>query len=92
VPGHFHLASATAFGEDSGSSPGDGGGRGLVRSDAYIFAMAACVCQLIKSQSDLQHMYFGRRANVRWVVLFAFLFAADQVEYQLMECALIDDG
>ncbi|CAE6413166.1 unnamed protein product [Rhizoctonia solani] len=39
--------------------------RKLQRSDAYFFAIAAFVCQLIKSQSDLQHLYFSRRASVR---------------------------
>ncbi|KAF8748762.1 P-loop containing nucleoside triphosphate hydrolase protein [Rhizoctonia solani] len=33
--------------------------------DAYFFAIAAAFCQLIKSQSDLQHLYFARRASVR---------------------------
>lgn len=39
--------------------------RPLQRSDAYFFAIAAFVCQIIKSQSDLQHLYFSRRASVR---------------------------
>ncbi|KAG8762089.1 hypothetical protein FRC11_011215 [Ceratobasidium sp. 423] len=39
--------------------------RKLQRSDAYFFAIAAFVCQIIKSQSDLQHLYFSRRASVR---------------------------
>jgi hypothetical protein len=39
--------------------------RKLQRSDAYFFAIAAFICQLIKSQSDLQHLYFSRRASVR---------------------------
>ncbi|KAG9119646.1 hypothetical protein FRC07_005246, partial [Ceratobasidium sp. 392] len=42
-----------------------GAPRTLQRSDAYFFAIAACVCQIIKSQSDLQHLYFSRRASVR---------------------------
>lgn len=42
-----------------------GPSRVLQRSDAYFFAIAACICQLIKSQSDLQHLYFSRRASVR---------------------------
>ncbi|KAG8738112.1 hypothetical protein FRC10_007279 [Ceratobasidium sp. 414] len=42
-----------------------GSSRALQRSDAYFFAIAACVCQIIKSQSDLQHLYFSRRASVR---------------------------
>ncbi|CAE6421059.1 unnamed protein product [Rhizoctonia solani] len=42
-----------------------GSPRTLQRSDAYFFAIAAFVCQLIKSQSDLQHLYFSRRASVR---------------------------
>ncbi|KAJ1301639.1 hypothetical protein OPQ81_008884 [Rhizoctonia solani] len=42
-----------------------GSARKLQRSDAYFFAIAAFVCQLIKSQSDLQHLYFSRRASVR---------------------------
>jgi ABC-type multidrug transport system fused ATPase/permease subunit len=42
-----------------------GASRPLQRSDAYFFAIAAFVCQLIKSQSDLQHLYFSRRASVR---------------------------
>ncbi|QRW10315.1 ABC transporter [Ceratobasidium sp. AG-Ba] len=32
---------------------------------SYLFALAACVCQLLKSQAALQHLYFGRRASVR---------------------------
>ncbi|KAG8730641.1 hypothetical protein FRC11_006220, partial [Ceratobasidium sp. 423] len=39
--------------------------RPLQRRDAYVFAFAAALCQLIKSQSDLQHLYFARRASVR---------------------------
>ncbi|CAE6455347.1 unnamed protein product, partial [Rhizoctonia solani] len=39
--------------------------RPLQRRDAYVFAIAAAVCQLIKPQTDLQHLYFGRRASVR---------------------------
>ncbi|CAE6434018.1 unnamed protein product [Rhizoctonia solani] len=39
--------------------------RPLERRDAYVFAIAAAICQLIKSQSDLQHLYFARRASVR---------------------------
>ncbi|KAH7322247.1 ABC transporter type 1, transmembrane domain-containing protein [Rhizoctonia solani] len=39
--------------------------RPLERRDAYVFAVAAAICQLIKSQSDLQHLYFARRASVR---------------------------
>ncbi|KEP50725.1 multidrug resistance-associated ABC transporter [Rhizoctonia solani 123E] len=39
--------------------------RPLQRRDAYAFAVAAAICQLIKSQSDLQHLYFARRASVR---------------------------
>ncbi|KAG8717175.1 hypothetical protein FRC09_014648 [Ceratobasidium sp. 395] len=42
-----------------------GSSRPLQRSDAYIFAIAAFICQLVKSQSDLQHLYFARRAAVR---------------------------
>ncbi|CEL61412.1 hypothetical protein RSOLAG1IB_10004 [Rhizoctonia solani AG-1 IB] len=36
----------------------------LQQHDAYVFAIAAAVCQLIKSQSDLQHLYFARWASV----------------------------
>ncbi|CAE6492871.1 unnamed protein product [Rhizoctonia solani] len=39
--------------------------RPLQPRDAYVFAVAAAICQLIKSQSDLQHLYFARRASVR---------------------------
>jgi hypothetical protein len=39
--------------------------RQLQRSDAYFFAAALCVCQLIKAQSELQHLYFSRRATIR---------------------------
>ncbi|CAE6451725.1 unnamed protein product [Rhizoctonia solani] len=39
--------------------------RPLQRRDAYVFAIAAAACQLVKSQSDLQHLYFARRASVR---------------------------
>ncbi|CAE7143619.1 unnamed protein product [Rhizoctonia solani] len=39
--------------------------RSLQQRDAYVFAIAAAFCQLIKSQSDLQHLYFARRASVR---------------------------
>ncbi|KAG8768254.1 hypothetical protein FRC12_005683 [Ceratobasidium sp. 428] len=50
---------------DTFSTTTAGAPRALQRSDAYFFAIAACVCQLIKSQSDLQHLYFSRRASVR---------------------------
>ncbi|CAE6495623.1 unnamed protein product, partial [Rhizoctonia solani] len=49
-------------------SPNDtatGTRRPLQPQDAYFFAIAAAFCQLIKSQSDLQHLYFARRASVR---------------------------
>ncbi|KAF8697734.1 P-loop containing nucleoside triphosphate hydrolase protein, partial [Rhizoctonia solani] len=49
-------------------SPNDtatGTHRPLQPQDAYFFAIAAAFCQLIKSQSDLQHLYFARRASVR---------------------------
>ncbi|CAE6439243.1 unnamed protein product [Rhizoctonia solani] len=49
----------------SPSSTATGSGRPLQRQDAYVFAVAAAICQLIKSQSDLQHLYFARRASVR---------------------------
>ncbi|QRV95975.1 ABC transporter [Ceratobasidium sp. AG-Ba] len=39
--------------------------RPLQPSDAYLFALAACACQILKSQAALQHLYFGRRASVR---------------------------
>ncbi|KAF8601971.1 P-loop containing nucleoside triphosphate hydrolase protein [Ceratobasidium sp. AG-I] len=39
--------------------------RPLRRSDAYYFALAAFLCQIIKSQADLQHLFFGRRASIR---------------------------
>ncbi|KAG8737214.1 hypothetical protein FRC10_008460 [Ceratobasidium sp. 414] len=39
--------------------------RPMQRSDAYLFAVAAFICQLVKSQSELQHLYFARRAAVR---------------------------
>ncbi|KAG8716744.1 hypothetical protein FRC09_015283 [Ceratobasidium sp. 395] len=39
--------------------------RPLQRSDAYFLALALCICQLLKSQALLQHLYFGRRASVR---------------------------
>lgn len=42
-----------------------GATRTLQRSDAYFFAVLLCICQLIKSQSDLQHLYFSRRATIR---------------------------
>lgn len=40
-------------------------GRPLQPNDAYFFAIAAAACQLIKSQCDLQRLYFSRRASVR---------------------------
>jgi hypothetical protein len=42
-----------------------GASRQLQRNDAYFFAIALCVCQLIKAQSELQHLYFSRRATIR---------------------------
>ncbi|QRV76775.1 ABC transporter transmembrane region [Ceratobasidium sp. AG-Ba] len=39
--------------------------RSLERSDAYFFAFAWFICQLIKAQSELQHLYFSRRATIR---------------------------
>lgn len=39
--------------------------RGLQRSDAYFFAVALCICQLIMAQSNLQCLYFSRRATIR---------------------------
>jgi ABC-type multidrug transport system fused ATPase/permease subunit len=53
------------YASNSFSATSTGSQRTLQRSDAYFFAIAACVCQLIKSQSDLQHLYFSRRASVR---------------------------
>ncbi|KAF8598207.1 hypothetical protein BDV93DRAFT_498959 [Ceratobasidium sp. AG-I] len=53
-------APSNSFATTTAGSP-----RALQRSDAYFFAIAAFVCQLIKSQSDLQHLYFSRRASVR---------------------------
>ncbi|KAF8602913.1 P-loop containing nucleoside triphosphate hydrolase protein [Ceratobasidium sp. AG-I] len=47
------------------SSPTVGSSRKLQRSDAYLFAIAAFLCQIIKTQTDLQHLYFARRAAVR---------------------------
>ena len=35
------------------------------RSEAYIFAVLAFVCTVIKAQADLQHLWFGRRAATR---------------------------
>ncbi|PWN50944.1 P-loop containing nucleoside triphosphate hydrolase protein [Violaceomyces palustris] len=32
---------------------------------AYLFAIFAFVCAVLKSQLDLQHLYYGRRASVR---------------------------
>ncbi|KAG9120092.1 hypothetical protein FRC07_004567, partial [Ceratobasidium sp. 392] len=39
--------------------------RSLQRSDAYFFAFALFLCQLVKAQSELQHLYFSRRATIR---------------------------
>lgn len=35
------------------------------RAKAYIYAGLAFVCQLLEAQSDLQHLWFGRRAASR---------------------------
>ncbi|KAF8222623.1 hypothetical protein L208DRAFT_1413119 [Tricholoma matsutake] len=35
------------------------------RSNAYIYAVLAFVCSLLKAQVDLQHLWFGRRAAAR---------------------------
>ncbi|KAG9076065.1 hypothetical protein FRC06_009731, partial [Ceratobasidium sp. 370] len=37
----------------------------LRHSDAYFFAFALFLCQLIKAQSELQHLYFSQRATIR---------------------------
>ncbi|KAF8593263.1 hypothetical protein BDV93DRAFT_461555, partial [Ceratobasidium sp. AG-I] len=37
----------------------------LETSDAYLFAIAVCLCQILKSQCDLQYMFYARRASVR---------------------------
>lgn len=39
--------------------------RTLQRTDAYFFAIAACACQLLKAQCELQDLYFSRRASSR---------------------------
>ncbi|QRW04429.1 ABC transporter [Ceratobasidium sp. AG-Ba] len=39
--------------------------RPLQPNDAYLFAFAAFICQLVRSQCELQHLYFARRASVR---------------------------
>ncbi|KAF9490898.1 multidrug resistance-associated ABC transporter [Pleurotus eryngii] len=36
-----------------------------VRANAYIYAFLAFFCALLKSQTDLQHLWFGRRACTR---------------------------
>ncbi|KAG6905629.1 hypothetical protein DXG01_001538, partial [Tephrocybe rancida] len=35
------------------------------RAQAYIYAVLAFVCSLCKSQADVQHLWFGRRAATR---------------------------
>ncbi|KAG6887018.1 hypothetical protein C0995_002341, partial [Termitomyces sp. Mi166 len=35
------------------------------RAQAYIYALLAFLCALLKSQADLQHLWFGRRAGTR---------------------------
>ncbi|PPQ62804.1 hypothetical protein CVT24_000498 [Panaeolus cyanescens] len=35
------------------------------RSQAYIYAFLAFVCSVAKSQADVQHLWFGRRASTR---------------------------
>ncbi|KAG9075527.1 hypothetical protein FS749_012789, partial [Ceratobasidium sp. UAMH 11750] len=60
LPTLLRTSASNAFSTSTADSP-----RALQRSDAYFFAIAACVCQIIKSQSELQHLYFSRRASVR---------------------------
>ncbi|KAG9087260.1 hypothetical protein FRC07_012868, partial [Ceratobasidium sp. 392] len=47
------------------STPPSSSTRPLQRSDAYFLAIALCICQLLKSQAQLQHLYFAARASVR---------------------------
>ncbi|KAG5350464.1 hypothetical protein C0989_010944 [Termitomyces sp. Mn162] len=35
------------------------------RAQAYIYALLAFLCSLLKSQADVQHLWFGRRAGTR---------------------------
>ena len=59
IPATYHAAivsKLTALG-----GPEESGRRRL----AYLFTFASFFCQLLKSQSDLQHLYAGRRAGVR---------------------------
>lgn len=35
------------------------------RAQAYIFTLLAFVCQVIKTEADLQHLWYGRRASTR---------------------------
>ena len=35
------------------------------RAIAFVYAIAAFACSLLKTQADLQHLYFGRRVGTR---------------------------
>jgi hypothetical protein len=35
------------------------------RQMAYVYATIAFLCQLVKAQTDLQHLYYSRRASTR---------------------------
>jgi hypothetical protein len=45
---------------DSIEQPGS-----ISRDAAIVYALAAFLCSMLKGQSDLQHLYFGRRASIR---------------------------
>lgn len=37
----------------------------IPKATAYLFALFSLVASILKSQADLQHLFYGRRANVR---------------------------
>ncbi len=42
-----------------------GGASAEARALAFVYAFAAYVCSMVRAQTDLQHLFFGRRAGSR---------------------------
>lgn len=60
------FISASVFDFSSKASSGGGSEADATSKEtAYLFAFFAFVCTVLKSQADLQHLYYGRRAGVR---------------------------
>lgn len=57
------TSTVYAFSAAMAASPTDG--QRNARQMAYFYATVSFVCALVKAQTDLQHLYFGRRATQR---------------------------